>query len=90
MIEANFKSQAWKFDMLYISLILMTFVELVLNSFLVTVLYILRTETRDIKGYRESKTVVYLVEFFINSLLIGLRLALMDQTKKSVERQEEA
>ena len=90
MIEANFKSQAWKFDMLYISLILMTFVELVLNSFLVTVLYILQTETREIKGYRESKTVVYLVEFFINSLLIGLRLALMDKTKKSVERQEEA
>ena len=82
MIEANFKSQAWKFDMLYISLILMTFVELVLNSFLVTVLYILQAETRDIKGYRESKTVVYLVEFFINSLLIGLRLALMDKTKK--------
>ena len=82
MIEANFKSQAWKFDMLYISLILMTFVELVLNSFLVTVLYILQTETREIKGYRESKTVVYFVEFFINSLLIGLRLALMDKTKK--------
>ena len=90
MIEANFKSQAWKFDILYISLILMTFIELVLNSFLVTVLYILQTKQRKIKGYRKSTTVVYLVEFLINSLLIGLRLALMEKTKKSVERQEVA
>lgn len=90
MIYANYKSFAWKFDFIYVSLICLTIIEYVACTFLS---YLLENKAFQFihgRGANTATSIVYIGEFLFNLLIIGLKLTLGQRSAKSEEKHNQA